>query len=249
MNVLVFMCVCVCLCECVCVCVWVCVCVCVCVSECVCVCVCVWVCVVLQILLVKRSISDEWNVLHTKLLENPRLSRVTSLTSVNIAWSCVCVCHFLFPPHLINLVVSRSQSRACVSCKPRDAVLMIKCILCDTRIISNKHPAGTASVTFDLSLQCPVTSHEHTGSMFIIDCVCLSRCLGNSCPELRPDGQIKETGVSGGRGKSERGPAPSRPPQQRTALLSQVENQHRHTRVTLQHWTSHKGRLINLGLW
>lgn len=50
---------------------------------------------------------------------------------------------------------------------------------------------------------------------------CSISVAGNSCPELRPDGQIKETGVSGGRGKSERGPAPSRPPQQRTALLSQ----------------------------
>lgn len=45
---------------------------------------------------------------------------------------------------------------------------------------------------------------------------CLSCCLGNSSPEFHPAGQM-----CGGRGKPFRGPAPSPPPQQRKALLSQ----------------------------
>lgn len=50
---------------------------------------------------------------------------------------------------------------------------------------------------------------------------CSISMAGNSCPELHPDGQIKEIQRCGGRGRSDRGPAPSHPPQQRTALLSQ----------------------------
>ncbi|XP_073694139.1 cytosolic carboxypeptidase-like protein 5 [Garra rufa] len=50
---------------------------------------------------------------------------------------------------------------------------------------------------------------------------CSISMAGNSCPELRPAGQIKEIQMRGGRGKSARGPAHSHSPQQRTALLSQ----------------------------
>ncbi|KAF4114998.1 hypothetical protein G5714_005221 [Onychostoma macrolepis] len=41
---------------------------------------------------------------------------------------------------------------------------------------------------------------------------CSISMAGSSCPELRPDGQIKEIQMCGGRGKSDRGPAPLTPP-------------------------------------
>ncbi|XP_050964143.1 cytosolic carboxypeptidase-like protein 5 isoform X1 [Labeo rohita] len=50
---------------------------------------------------------------------------------------------------------------------------------------------------------------------------CSITMAGNSCPEFRPAGQIKEIQTRGGRGKSAGGPAHSPSPQPRTALLSQ----------------------------